>query len=89
MPESRTFRERMATLNNRSLPIWVVIAAVALVILAFLVGSYSAGGWRAEDNVHTWCDSPTGNRMYVFPNGGGDVVPPESRGNKCVPYEAP
>lgn len=73
----------LASRRTVTIPAYAVIIAILLTVLVFIITVYELSGFKSEDNVHTWCDAPTGNRIYIYPNGSGSYVPPESRGNKC------
>ena len=61
----------------------VVAVALAVVTLIVVLTVWATGGFKAEPNYTSWCDAPTGNRLFLFNNGSGTVVPADSLGAKC------
>jgi len=61
----------------------VIAVAILTVVLIVVLTMWVTGGFKAEPNYTSWCDSPTGNRLFLFSNGSGAVVPADSLGARC------
>lgn len=56
-----------------------VLAVIAVAVLLVLLGTFLAGGWKAEPNVTNFCDASSlvdgaANRVYVSTTGAVAVA---------------